>query len=125
MATHYVCTYYVSVFLLMYSYLLAKSNASMITGLSFEWTDDDFTSLQVSWDPVTAPQGRVTYRISYSPFSAKVVVTNETEDLSILLAGLHPDLFYSVMVDAIIQDAPTTSINTGKYVMKDIRLTEF
>ena len=109
----------------MYSYLLAKSNASMITGLSFEWTDDDFTSLQVSWDPVTAPQGRVTYRISYSPFSAKVVVTNETEDLSILLAGLHPDLFYSVMVDAIIQDAPTTSINTGKYVMKDIRLTEF
>ena len=107
----------------MYSYLLAKSNASMISGLSFEWTDGDFTSLQVSWDPVTAPQGGVTYRISYSAALAngtmvKVVVT---EDLSILLAGLDPDLFYSVMVEAIIHNAPTTSTNTGKCVMVDIR----
>ena len=109
----------------MYSYLLAKSNASMITGLTFEWTDGEFTSLQVSWDPVTAPQGGVTYRISYSPFSAKVVVTKETKHLSILLTGLDPDLFYSVMVEAIIQDAPTTSTNTGKCVMKDIRHAEF
>ena len=107
-------------FLLMYSYLLAMSNASMISGLSFEWTDGNFTSLQVSWDPVTAPQGRVTYRISYSPILAngtiaKVVVTNETEDLDILLTGLDPDLFYSVMVEAIIvQDAPQTS--QGKYM---------
>ena len=114
----------------MYSYLLAKSNASMITGPSLEWTDGTFSSLQVSWDPVTAPRGGVTYRISYSPILAngtiaKVVVTKETEDLSILLTGLDSDLFYSVMVEAIIQDAPPTSTNTGKCVMKDIRLTEF
>ena len=110
--------------------MYSKSNASMITGLSFEWSDGDFTSLQVSWDPVTAPQGGVTYRISYSAALAnstiaKVVVTNETEDLSILLTGLDPDLFYSVMVETIIQDAPTTSTNTGKCVIKDIRHAEF
>ena len=103
----------------MYSYLLAKSNASTITGLSFEWTDGDFTSLQVSWDTVTASRGRITYRISYSPVLAngtiaKVVVTKETEDLSILLTGLDSDMFYSVMVEAIIQDAPQTSDSAGK-----------
>ena len=90
------------------------SNASSISGLSFEWTDGTFTSLQVSWDPVTAPRGGVTYRISYSPFSTKVVVTKETKDLSILLTGLDPDLFYSVMLEAIVQDAPQTS--QGKYM---------
>ena len=104
----------------MYFYLLATTNTSNITGLSFEWTDGDFSSLQVSWDPVTAPQGGVTYHISYSPFLAndtiaKVVVTKETEDLSILLTGLDPDLFYSVMVEAIInQDVPPTSDIAGK-----------
>ena len=105
----------------MYSYLLAKSNTSMITGISFEWTNGEFTSLQVGWNPVTAPQGSVTYHISYSPVLAngtisEEVVTNETEDLSILLTGLDPDLFYSVMVGAIIQDAPQTS--QGKYMHK-------
>ena len=100
--------------------LLAKSNTSTITGLSFEWTNGSFTSLQVSWDPVTAPRGRVTYRISYSPVLAnetiaKVVVTKETEDLSILLTELVPDQFYSVIVEAIIiQDAPQTSDSAGK-----------
>ena len=96
------------------------SNTSTIGGLSFEWTDGDFTSLQVSWDQLTAPQGRVTYHISYSAVLTngtitKVVVTNETEDLGILLTGLDPDLFYSVMVEAIIvQDTPQTS--QGKYM---------
>ena len=96
------------------------SNSSTLSGLSFKWTNDELTSLQVSWDQLTAPRGRVTYRISYSPVLAngtimKVVVTNETEDLSILLTGLDPDLFYSVMVEAIIvQDAPQTS--QGKYM---------
>ena len=95
------------------------SNASTISGLSFQWNDGNFTTLQVSWNPVTAPQGRVTYHISYSAVLAngtmmKVVVTNETEDVSILLTGLDPDLFYSVMVEAIVQDAPQTS--QGKYM---------
>ena len=85
---------------------------NMITGLSFEWTDGDFSSLQVSWDPVTAPRGGVTYRISYSAALAngtimKVVVTKETEDLSILLTGLDPDLFYSVMLEGNYPGCPT------------------
>ena len=105
----------------MYSYLLAKSNTSMITGISFEWSDGDFTSLQVGWDPVTAPRGSVTYHISYSPVLAngtisEEVVTNETEDLSILLTGLDPDLFYSVMVEAIIQEPQQTS--QGKHIQE-------
>ena len=96
----------------MYSYLFAKSNMNMITGLSFEWTDGDFTSLQVGRDPVTAPWGGVTYRISYSPVLAndtiaKVVVTKETEDLSIMLTGLDPDLFYSVMLEGNYPGCPT------------------
>ena len=99
--------------------LLAKTNTSTIAGLSFAWSDDKFTSLQVSWDRVTASRGRVTYHISYSPIwvngtITKVVVTNETEDLGILLTGLDPDLFYSVMVEAIIQDSPQT--RQGKYM---------
>ena len=42
------------------------------------------------------------------------VVTNETEDTSIHLTGLDPSLFYSVTVEAIIQDPVRTTANTGK-----------
>ena len=65
------------------------------------------------------PGGGVTYDIRYSPVLAndtgmEAVVTNETEDRSILLTGLDPSLFYSVMVEAIIQDPVRTTANTGK-----------
>ena len=42
------------------------------------------------------------------------VVTSETEDTSIHLTGLDPTLFYSVTVEAIIQDPARTTANTGK-----------
>ena len=94
------------------------SNAGKNTLKALEWSDDDFTSLEVSWDPVTTPRGSVvTYRISCSPVMAndanmctKDVVTRcETEGNHILLMGLDPDLFYSVMVEAIIPDTDTTT----------------
>ena len=100
---------------------VAQANTSSITGLSFEWANGDFTSLLVSWDPVTAPPGGgVTYSIRYSPVFAIDMITcvgeastSEVEDTSILLTGLDPRVFYSVMVDAIIQDAlPTTGSGT-------------
>ena len=103
----------------MYVYV-AQTNTNTIPGLSVEWIDGNFTSLLVSWDPVTAPPGGgVTYHIKYSPVMAndtdmKAVVTNATEDTSFLLTGLHPGLFYSVTVNAIIQDPVRTSANTGK-----------
>ena len=99
---------------------LAQANTSTITGLSFEWENGDFTSLLISWDPVTVPPGGgVTYHIRYSPVMAndtdmEAVVTDETEDTSILLTGLDPSLFYSVTVEAIIQDPIRTTANTGK-----------
>ena len=99
---------------------IAQANTSSITGLSFEWADGDFTSLLVSWDPVTAPPGGgVTYHIRYSPVLAndtgmEAVVTNETEDISFLLTGLDQGLFYSVTVEASIQDPARTTTNTGK-----------
>ena len=97
-------------------------NTSSITGLSFEWADGDFTSLQVSWDPVTAPPGGgVTYHIRHSPVFAIDMITcvgepstSEAVDTSILLTGLDPRAFYSVMVDAIIQDALPTLTGPGK-----------
>ena len=95
-------------------------NTSTITGLSFEWANGDFTSLLVSWNPVTAPPGGgVTYHIKYSPVLAndtgmEAVVTNATEGTSILLTGLDPRVFYSVTVEAIIQDPARTTANTGK-----------
>ena len=100
-------------------------NTSSITGLSFEWANGDFTSLLVSWDPVTAPPGGgVTYRIRYSPVFAIDMITcvgeastSEAVDTSILLTGLDPRVFYSVMVDAIIQDAlPTTGSGKSVYM---------
>ena len=97
-------------------------NTSSITGLSFEWDDGDFTSLQVRWDPVTAPPGGgVTYRIRHSPvFTIDMITcvgeasTNEAVDASILLTGLDPRAFYSVMIDAIIQDTLPTLTGPGK-----------
>ncbi len=99
---------------------VAQANTSTITGLSFEWTDGDFTSLQVRWDPVTAPPGGgVTYHIRHSPVLAndtdmEAVVSIETEGTRFLLTGLDPTLFYSVTVEAIIQDPVRTPANTGK-----------
>ena len=104
----------------LFAICIAQPNTSTITGLSFEWTDGDYTSLHVRWDPVTAPPGGgVAYHIRYSPVLAndsymERVVTNETEDTSILLTGLDPTLFYSVTVEAIIQDPARTTANTGK-----------
>ena len=98
-------------------------NTRTIAGLSFEWADGDFTSLLVCWDPVTAPPGGgVTYHIRHLPVFAIDMITcvgeastSEAVDTSILLTGLDPRVFYSVMVDAIIQDAlPTTG--SGKSV---------
>ena len=76
--------------------------------------------MQVSWDPETPPQGGgVTYRVSYAPVLANVilmracmkeVVTTEAAVSSTLLSGLEPNLFYSVMVEVIIQNSlPTDS----------------
>ena len=96
---------------------IAQMNMSTITGLSFEWTDGNFTSLLVSWDPVTAPPGGgVTYRIRYSPvlINDTDIVTNEREESRILLTGLDPDLFYSVMVEAIFHDPLQSNANLGK-----------
>ena len=97
---------------------------SSITGLSFEWADANFTSLLVSWDPVTAPPGGgVTYRIRHSPVFAIDMITcvgeastSEAVDASILLNGLDPRVFYSVMVDVIIQDALPILTGPGKSV---------
>ena len=65
------------------------------------------------------PGGGVTYDIRYSPVMAndtgmEGVVTNTTEGTSILLIGLDQGLFYSVTVEAIIQDPVQTTANTGK-----------
>ena len=99
---------------------VAQANMSTITGLSFEWTDGNFTSLQVHWDPVSAPSGGgVTYHIRHSPDLAndtdmEAVVSITTEGTRFLLTGLDPTLFYSVTVEAIIQDPVRTPANTGK-----------
>ena len=97
---------------------------STITGLSFEWTNGNFTSLQVSWDPLTPPQGGgVTYHVSYTPVFANVsqmracmkeVVTTVTEVSSTFLSGLEPNLFYSVMVEVIILNG--LPADSGKYI---------
>ena len=102
----------------LFAICIAQANTSSITGLSFEWGDDDFTSLQVRWDPVTAPPGGgVTYRIRYSPVQMANdtdMVTKETEESRILLTRLDPDLFYSVMLEAIIQEPLQSNANSGK-----------
>ena len=101
----------------LFALYIAQVNTSTISGLSFEWTDVNFTSLLVRWDPLTAPPGGgVTYHIRYSPVLANNtdMVTKETEEARILLTGLDPDLFYSVMVEAIVQDPLQSNANLGK-----------
>ena len=52
--------------------------------------------------------------------------TGEVEDTSILLTGLDPRVFYSVMVDAIIQDAlPTTGSGKSIYMCIHIHFHAF
>ena len=65
----------------------------------------------------------ITYRIRHSPVFAIDMITcvgepstSEVEDTSILLTGLDPRVFYSVMVDAIIQDALPILPGPGKSV---------
>ena len=74
---------------------------------------------------MTAPPGRgVTYCIRHSPVLAIDVITcvgeastSEAVGTSILLTGLDPGVFYSVMVDAIIQNAlPTTGSGKNVYM---------
>ena len=114
---NYIC---LSLNFTLFAICIAQANMSSITGLSFEWADGDFTSLLVRWDPVTAPPGGgVTYHIRHSPDLAndtdmEAVVSNETEDTRFLLTGLDPSLFYSVTVEAMIQDPVRTPANTGK-----------
>ena len=101
----------------LFAICIAQANTSTVAGLSFEWIDANFTSLLVSWDSVTAPPGGgVTYRIRYSPVMANDtdMVTKEIEESRILLTGLDPDLFYSVMLEAIIQDPLQSNVNSGK-----------
>ena len=69
------------------------------------------------------PGGGVTYHIRHSPVLAIDVMTcvgeastSEAVDTSILLTGLDPRVFYSVMVDAIIQNALPTLTGPGKNV---------
>ena len=103
---------------------IAQANMSSTTGLSFEWANANFTSLLLRWDPVTAPPGGgVTYHIRHSPVFAIDMITcvgeaftGEAVDTSILLNGLDPRVFYSVMVDAIIQDALPMLTGPGKSV---------
>ena len=85
---------------------------------------------------MTPPQGGgVTYRVSYTPVLAngtateeevveanillndtitEEVVTSEVKESQILLTDLDSNLFYSVTVEAIIQDAPSISAIIGK-----------
>ena len=77
------------------------------------------------------PGGGVTYHIRYSPVLAIDVITcvgeastSEAVDTSILLTGLDPRVFYSVMVDAIIQNAlPTTG--SGKILYIHVHSIQF
>ena len=78
------------------------------------------------------PGGGVTYHIRYSPMfvidtitCVGVASTSEVEDTSILLTGLDPRVFYSVMVDAIIQDALPTLTGPGKSVYIHVHSIQF
>ena len=69
------------------------------------------------------PGGGVTYHIRHSPVLAIDMITcvgeastSEAVDTSILLTGLDPKVFYSVMIDAIIQDVPPMVTGPGKIV---------
>ena len=113
---------YIHIIIMFFTQLEANASLSTITGLSIQWTNGNFTSLQVSWDPLTPPQGGgVTYRVSYAPVLANVslmracmkeLITTDTKVSSTLLSGLEPKLFYSVMVEVIIQNGLLT--DSGK-----------
>ena len=76
------------------------------------------------------PGGGVIYHIRHSPVLAIDVITcvgeastSEAVDTSILLTGLDPRVFYSVMVDAIIQNAlPTTGSGKNRIHVHSIQL---
>ena len=83
---------------------------SPVTSLSFEWTSYNFTSLQVSWQPESAPQGGlVRYTVHYSPITSNTVACQttsaQTTDTTIIISRLNPELFYSVSVAVDVQDA--------------------
>ena len=92
-----------------------------MSGLSAEWIDGTFTSIQVSWD-----QDRTAnYRIWYSPvvdYEGRTCMlqssTAVTTGSSIVLTELEPTLFYSISVENIADNTETSCI-TGNalYVM--------
>ena len=76
------------------------------------------------------PGGGVTYHIRHSPVLAIDMITcvgeastSEAVDTSILLTGLDPRVFYSVMVDAIIQHALPMVTGPSKIVYMCILLS--
>ena len=96
---------------------------SIVSGLSAEWIDSNFTSIQVSWDQ----DSTANYRIWYSPVvdyegrtwmlpSSTVVTTGS----NIVLTELQPTLFYSISVENVADNTNLeTSCITGTalYVM--------
>ena len=84
---------------------------SPVTSLSFDWTSYNFTSLQISWQPETTPQGGlVRYTVHYSPIMNNILACQTTSahttDTTIIISCLNPELFYSVSVAVDVQDAP-------------------
>ena len=92
---------------------------SIVSGLSAEWIDSNFTSIQVSWDQ----DSTASYRIWYSPvvdYEGRTWMlpssTAVTTGSSIVLTELEPTLFYSISVESVTE-ITTTSTSTGNVCM--------
>ena len=94
---------------------------SIVSGLSAEWIDSTFTSIQVSWDQ----DSTANYRIWYSPvvdYEGRTWMlqssTAVTTDSNIILTELEPTFFYSVSVESVADNTETSPITgTALYVM--------
>ena len=94
---------------------------SIVSGLSAEWIDSNFTSIQVSWDQ----DSTANYRIWYSPvvdYEGRTCMllpsTAVTTGSNIVLTELEPTFFYSVSVESVADNTKTSSITgTALYVM--------
>ena len=90
-----------------------------MSGLSAEWIDSNFTSIQVSWDQ----DSTASYRIWYSPvvdYEGRTCMlpssTAVTTGSSIVLTELEPTLFYSISVESATE-ITMTSTSTGNVCM--------
>ena len=99
-------------FLLWFNIIIFNDNyfcfVFAVTAFSAQWTDGSFTTMQLSWEPVTVADGvAAVYTVSYSPvvnasggaIDSAGTMQKQTTSSTVTVSGLNPTTWYYFRVE--------------------------